>query len=100
MVMKAVWNGKTLAESDASVEIEGNQYFPPSALNREYFEESGHTSECPWKGTAHYYHAIVDGARNKNAAWYYPAPKAGAIERVGTNFTDYVAFWHGVSVSE
>lgn len=98
--MKAVWGGKTLAESNATVLIEGNHYFPPDSLSREYFGESAHTTECPWKGTAHYYHVIVDGARNENAAWYYPAPKGTAIERVGTNFTNYVAFWRGVSVEE
>lgn len=96
--MKATWNGKTIAESDATVEIEGNHYFPPDSLGRASFEESAHTTECPWKGTAHYYHVIADGARNENAAWYYPAPKESAIEQVGTDFTAYVAFWHGVSI--
>jgi len=98
--MKASWNNRTLAESNRTIEIEGNHYFPPEALQREYFEESDRTSECPWKGTAHYYHIIADGAKNENAAWYYPTPKAGSTERVGTNFAHYVAFWKGVEVGE
>jgi len=96
--MKALWNNRVIAESDETIEIEGNQYFPLGSVNRDYLEDSAHTSECVWKGTAHYYTLSVDGEKNENAAWYYPEPKAGSIERVGEDFTNYVAFWRGVSV--
>ncbi|MEO5826929.1 MAG: DUF427 domain-containing protein [Gemmatimonadales bacterium] len=92
--MKATWKGATLAESDDTVVVEGNHYFPPDALNTEYFEESGHTSVCPWKGTASYRHVSVDGVRNDNAAWFYPAPSDAATEIKGR-----VAFWKGVVVT-
>ncbi len=93
--MKATWNGKVLAESTATINIEGNQYFPTDSIKKEFFKESDHQSSCPWKGMASYYHIEVDGKRNDNAAWYYPEtkPAADAIQ-------DYVAFWKGVEVSE
>ena len=90
---KAIWNGVTIAESDTYETVEGNIYFPPGALNREYLEDSKHTSVCPWKGTASYYHVVVDGERNADSAWYYPAPKDAAA-----NIKDHVAFWRGVEV--
>jgi uncharacterized protein (DUF427 family) len=90
---KATWNGAVLAESDDFEEVEGNVYFPPSALAREHFVESDHTSVCGWKGTARYYHVEVDGERNENAAWYYPDPKPAAAQ-----IKDRVAFWRGVTV--
>ena len=90
---KAIWEGAVLAESDDGVVVEGNYYFPPEALNKEYFEENSHTSVCPWKGTARYYDVVVDGRRNKDAAWYYPDPKPAAKEIAGR-----VAFWRGVQV--
>ena len=96
--MKAVWNNTIVAESDKTVVIEGNQYFPPSAVRLEFLEESDHTTVCPWKGTARYYHVVVEGARNENAAWYYPEPMPSAVERVGADFSNYVAFWRGVVV--
>lgn len=92
--MKATWNGATLAESDDTVVVEGNHYFPPAALNADFFEESDHTSVCPWKGTAKYRHVHVDGKRNENAAWFYPAPSDAARE-----IRDRVAFWKGVVVT-
>lgn len=100
--MKATWNGKTIAEAqkDDLIRIEGNWYFPPSALTREYYQASDHQTECPWKGTASYYDVIVDGKTNDFGAWYYGQPKESAIERVGKDFTDYVAFWNGIEVSE
>lgn len=98
--MKAIWNDTVIAESDSTIEIEGNQYFPPDSLKREFFEESKHTSTCIWKGLAHYYTVVVAGERNENAAWYYPVPKEGSVERVGKDFSNYVAFWNGVTVSE
>lgn len=96
--MKAVWNDTVLAESDDTIEIENNHYFPPDSILREYFKESETKSTCPWKGTAHYYDISVNGEINKDAAWYYPVPKEGSIEKVGEDFTDYVAFWNGVEI--
>ncbi len=92
---KAVWNGQVLAETTADkVEtVEGNTYFPPSAVKREFLEESLTHTGCPWKGTASYYSIVVDGQTNKDAAWYYPQPKEAA-----KNITGYVAFWRGVQV--
>lgn len=90
---KAIWNGATLAESDQCIVVEGNQYFPPDAVQREYFQESNTHTTCPWKGLASYYTVVVNGQENKDAAWYYPAPKDAAKE-----IKDYVAFWHGVKV--
>ncbi|MBA3241754.1 MAG: DUF427 domain-containing protein [Acidobacteria bacterium] len=91
--MKATWNGKVLAESDETVVVEGNQYFPREAVNEEYFEESATHSTCPWKGEASYLSVVVDGQTNKDAAWYYPEPKDAAKEIKGR-----VAFWKGVKV--
>ena len=91
--MKAIWNGAVLAESDDTVEVEGIQYFPREAINSEYFEESSHTSVCPWKGTASYFTLKVDGEENADAAWYYPEPKEAASE-----IANRVAFWKGVTV--
>ncbi len=97
--MKATWNNTVIAESDETIEIEGNQYFPSASVKREYLEESATTSTCPWKGLAHYYTINVDGERNEDAAWYYPVPKDGSVEKVGADFANYVAFWKGVQVS-
>jgi uncharacterized protein (DUF427 family) len=90
---KAVWNGVTLAESDNCIVIEGNQYFPPDAVQRDYLKASDAHTTCPWKGLASYYSVEVDGKVNNDAAWYYPEPKDAAKE-----IKDYVAFWHGVTV--
>ena len=98
--MKAVWNNVVLAESDKTIEIEGNQYFPPDSVHHEYLKESTHTTECPWKGTAHYYHVAVNGKENENAAWYYPNPEEGSTEKVGADFRNYVSFWQGVEVAQ
>jgi uncharacterized protein (DUF427 family) len=91
--MKATWNGIVLAESDNTIEVEGNQYFPRSAINTEYFRDSDTHTVCPWKGTASYYNIVVDGQVNKDAAWYYPEAKPAA-----DNIRDYIAFWRGVRV--
>ena len=93
--MKALWNGAVLAESADTVVVEGNHYFPASALSQDYFEKSSHESFCGWKGTARYYDVVVDGKRNENAAWYYAEPMAAA-----QNIRGRVAFWKGVEVSE
>ncbi len=93
--MKARWNGVTVAESDATRIVEGNHYFPPGSVHREYFSDSATTTMCPWKGDASYYTLDVGGAKNVDAAWYYPTPKDAAAEIKG-----YIAFWRGVEVTE
>jgi uncharacterized protein (DUF427 family) len=92
--MKASWHGVTLAESDDTVVVEGNHYFPVDALRREFFGESRTHSSCPWKGEASYYNVQVNGETNRDAAWYYPHPKPAAA-----NIKNRVAFWKGVTVS-
>jgi uncharacterized protein (DUF427 family) len=96
--VKAIWNGEVLAESDDTIYIEGNQYFPKSSLNSEHFKPSSHKTTCFWKGEASYYNVEVGGEVNENAAWYYPEPMPGSIEKVKKDFTNYVAFWNGVEV--
>ncbi len=90
---KATWNGTTIAQSDRTETVEGNLYFPPDALDRQYVRESGTHSTCPWKGEASYYTLVVDGKENADAAWFYPAPKDAAKQ-----IKDHVAFWKGVTV--
>jgi uncharacterized protein (DUF427 family) len=90
---QAIWNGTVLAESDDTVVVEGNHYFPPQSVNREYFVDSDTHTICPWKGEASYYTVQVDGQENPDAAWYYPQPKDAAAE-----IRDHVAFWKGVQV--
>lgn len=92
-IVKAIWQDVVLAESDDTVVVEGNHYFPEESLNREYFRESSHRSMCPWKGVASYYAVDVDGSRNENAAWYYPRPSL-----LARKITGRVAFWNGVRV--
>jgi uncharacterized protein (DUF427 family) len=91
--MKATWNGATIAESDDTVVIEGNHYFPRDAVRQEYFQPSDTHTTCPWKGEASYFNVVVNGETNKDAAWYYPEPKPAAQE-----IKDRVAFWRGVKV--
>ena len=91
--MKAIWNGATLAESDQTVVVEGNQYFPIGSIKGDYFRKSETHTHCPWKGEASYYDVVVDGQVNKDAAWYYPEPSDAAKE-----IKDRVAFWKGVLV--
>lgn len=90
--MQAIWNGVVLAESDDTVVVEGNHYFPREALREEYFRESSKHTTCPWKGEASYLSVVVDGTENADAAWYYPEPKPAAEEITGR-----VAFWRGVT---
>jgi uncharacterized protein (DUF427 family) len=92
--VKAVWNGRVVAESDDIVTVEGNAYFPAASLDKTAITDSAHTSVCGWKGTARYYSLSVDGKENKDAVWYYPEPKSGAMQ-----VKDRVAFWKGVQVS-
>ncbi len=92
--MKAIWNGTTLAESNATVVVEGNHYFPRDSVKKEFFRESDTRTTCPWKGLASYYDVVVDGKVNKDAAWYYPEPSEAA-----QNIKGCVAFWKGVQVT-
>jgi uncharacterized protein (DUF427 family) len=91
---KATWNGVTLADSSNTEVVEGNHYFPPDSVKREYLQESDNHSVCPWKGTASYYSIVVDGRENRDAAWFYPLPRDAAKQ-----IKDYVAFWKGVDVT-
>jgi len=91
--MKAIWNDTILAESDETISIEGNHYFPPESIKKEYFKQSDYHTTCPWKGEASYYTIIVDEEVNNDSAWYYPEPKEAAKE-----IKNYVAFWKGVEV--
>ena len=92
--MKAVWKNTVIAESDKTEVVEGNHYFPADSIKKQYFKESPTTSHCPWKGEASYFTVDVNGEENKDAAWYYPAPKEKAA-----NIKGHVAFWKGVQVS-
>ncbi|RYF75680.1 MAG: DUF427 domain-containing protein [Cytophagaceae bacterium] len=91
--MKAIWNGETIAESDNTVVVENNHYFPKESVKAEYLADSQTHTTCPWKGLASYYSLTVDGQTNKDAAWYYPDPKPAASQ-----IKDHVAFWKGVTV--
>ena len=90
---QAIWNETVLAQSNDTVVIDGNHYFPPESINKQYFQESNKHSTCPWKGTANYYDIEVKGEINKDAAWFYPNAKEKA-----KHFEGYVAFWRGVQV--
>jgi uncharacterized protein (DUF427 family) len=92
--MKAIWKGAILAQSDDTVVVEGNHYFPSDSINAELFEDSAAHTTCPWKGEASYKTVVVDGERNADAAWYYPEPKDAAAEIKGR-----CAFWHGVEIT-
>jgi uncharacterized protein (DUF427 family) len=92
--MKAIWNNQIIAESDKTLQVEGNHYFPAETIKKEFFKPSETQTTCPWKGVASYYHVEVDGKTNKDAAWYYPDTKPAARE-----IKDYVAFWKGVEVT-
>ena len=93
MAKTATWNGQVVAQSDKTVVVENNHYFPADSIKKEFFQESGTHTTCGWKGVASYYNIVVDGKENKDAAWYYPTPKDGA-----SNIKGYLAFWKGVKV--
>lgn len=93
--MKAIWNGQLLAESDETMVIEGNHYFPPQSIEKEFFKESDTHTTCPWKGLASYYSIEVDGKENQDAAWYYPE-----TSKLAKQFEGYVAFWKGVQIEK
>ena len=91
--MKAIWNHEVIAESENTIAVEGNHYFPPESVNQKFLTPSEHTSVCPWKGVASYYHVNVKNEMNADAAWYYPETEPEA-----ENIKNYVAFWKGVQV--
>jgi uncharacterized protein (DUF427 family) len=93
--MKAIWNGETIAESNDTIVVENNHYFPKDSVKADYLTDSSTHTSCPWKGKASYYSLSVDGKENPDAAWYYPEPKQAASQ-----IKDYVAFWKGVKVVE
>lgn len=93
--MKAIWNGHTIAESNDTVVVEGNHYFPRESLVDQYFQNSSATSFCPWKGQASYFDIQVDGQNNPGAAWTYTDPKSAAAE-----IKNRVAFWKGVEITD
>lgn len=100
--MKAIWNDTVIAESpkEKLIRIEGNWYFPRESITKDYFSASDHHTTCFWKGEASYFDIVIGDTKNENGAWYYPHPQAEAIRRVGKDFTDSVAFWNGVEVTE
>ena len=93
MAVEAIWKDQVIAHSDDTVVVEGNHYFPREDVDPTVLEKSTTTSECPWKGTAHYYSLFVSGQENRDAAWFYPEPKAAAAQ-----IRDRIAFWKGVEV--
>jgi uncharacterized protein (DUF427 family) len=92
--MKAIWNDQVIAESNATVVVENNHYFPKESVNTAFLKDSGTHSTCPWKGLASYYTLDVNGKQNNDAAWYYPEPKDAAA-----NIKDHIAFWKGVQIT-
>ncbi len=95
MTIRAIWNEKIIAESEQTVKVEGNHYFPPESVNQAYLRPSPRHTTCPWKGLASYYDIEVDGKVNAGAAWYYPQPSDAASQ-----IKDHVAFWQGVKVEQ
>jgi len=93
--MKAVWKNKVIAESDDTIVVEGNHYFPPKSIKKDHFIPSDYTTVCSWKGTAKYYDIVVDDQINENAAWFYQSPSEKAV-----NIKDRIAFWKGVEIVE
>ena len=91
--MQALWNKQVIAESDETIVVEGNHYFPPQSIKSEFYIDSDKTSSCFWKGTAEYKHIVVNGETNSDACWHYPSPKAKA-----ENIKGYFAFWRGVEI--
>jgi uncharacterized protein (DUF427 family) len=92
---RAMWKNKIIAETEVFEVVEGNIYFPPESVKREFLKDSDTHTTCPFKGIASYYHIVIDGEENKDAAWYYPNPKSG-YEKI----KNFVAFWHGVEIKE
>ncbi len=93
IIIRAVWNDTVIAESDRTIVVEGNHYFPPADVNKEYLAETESRTQCPWKGEAHYFNIVVGDEINRTAAWSYLQPKEKAV-----HISNYYAFWKGVSV--
>lgn len=93
--MRAIFNNQVIAESDNTVVVEGNHYFPPDSIKKEFFAESDTHTTCPWKGLASYYNVVVNGENADDAAWYYPEPRT-----LAEGIKGYIAFWRGVEVTE
>lgn len=93
--MKAIWNGNIIAESEETITVEGNHYFPAESVKTELLKKSNTHTSCPWKGTASYYDVVVNGAVNKDAAWYYPSPSS-----LADKIKNYVAFWRGITIEK
>lgn len=93
--MKAIWNDTVIAESDDTIVVENNHYFPPQSIKKEFFKESDTHTTCPWKGQASYYTIDVEGLENKDAAWYYPE-----VSELAKSIKNHVAFWKGVTVTK
>jgi uncharacterized protein (DUF427 family) len=93
--MKAVWNNQVIAESNDTIVVENNHYFPKESVNTDFLQKSDKHTTCPWKGLASYYSLTVDGEQNTDAAWYYPEPKQAAAQ-----IKDYIAFWKGVKITD
>jgi len=93
--MKAIWNGEVIAESNDTVVVEGNHYFPHDTIKKEYYQASSTKSNCPWKGMASYYTVTVNGSKNPDAAWYYPE-----TSELAKGIKNYVAFWKGVKIED
>jgi len=93
--MKAIWNGKIIAESNSTISLEGNIYFPPDSVKIEYLEKSKTHTKCPWKGLAHYYNIVVDSKVNEDAAWTYPQPSDAAKQ-----IKNFIAFWRGIKIEK
>ena len=94
-MVKAIWKDTVIAECDNTEIVEGNHYFPPECVKKEYLNESDTHTTCPWKGLANYYNIVVEDEANNDAAWYYPEPKSAA-----SKIKDYIAFWKGVEIQE
>jgi uncharacterized protein (DUF427 family) len=95
--MKAIWNGTVIAQSDETIVVENNHYFPPGSVKSEYLQDSETQTSCPWKGISHYKNLVLDGKLSNDAAWFYPEPKEAA-ERLGIK--NYFAFWGGVEITD
>jgi uncharacterized protein (DUF427 family) len=93
VMLRAIWNGAVIAEAPQTVRLEGNHYFPPESVNKEYVRSSDTTTVCPWKGVARYYHVVVNGEVNPDAAWYYPEPSP-----LARKIKNRAAFWNGVVI--
>lgn len=100
--MKAIWNNAVIAEAakEDLIYIEGNWYFPPSSVKQEFLEKSDTPYTCPWKGVCQYFHVVHDGKKSEDNAWSYPEPLPSGIERVHKDFSNYVAFWRDVQITE